>query len=440
VRYPDRNRYVIAGQTPGSTPAMPPSRQMIRLIAALILVCAGVAKAEEPGSESGRVDRLFAEWDKSTSPGCAVGVMKDGRIIHERGYGMADLDHDVKISPTTVFHVASMSKQFTAAAILMLAHDGKISLDDPVRKYVPELPDLGGPITLRQLLHHTSGLRDQWELLVLAGWRYSLDLITDDDILVVLSRQKALNFAPGSKHLYSNSGYTLLAQVVKRVSGQSFRTYTSTRLFAPLGMSQSHFRDDHAEIVKQAAYGYAPSIDGLKLSITNFDTVGATSLLTTVRDLALWDENFYTARVGGRALIDQLQERGSLNDGTQLSYAAGLEIGKYRGLNIVSHAGSDAGYRANLIRFPDQHFSVAARGSFAEVRRDSAASGCSRPLQRKRQPDPVLARRPGQGDGSIRQHLPDLQFSFHALAVRRVLRASLSLPLVGRVARSAGWG
>jgi CubicO group peptidase (beta-lactamase class C family) len=347
---------------------MPPSRQIICLITAIILAFAGAAQAaEEPGSESARVDRLFAEWDKPTSPGCAVGVMKDGRIIHEGGYGMADLDHDVKISPTTVFHVASMSKQFTAAAILMLAHDGKISLDDPVRKYVPELPDLGGPITLRQLLHHTSGLRDQWELLTLAGWRYSLDLITDADILALLARQKALNFAPGSKHLYSNSGYTLLAQVVKRVSGQSFRSYTSTRLFAPLGMSQSHFRDDHAEIVKQAAYGYTPSIDGLKLSITNFDTVGATSLLTTVRDLALWDENFYTGRVGGQALIDQLQERGSLNDGTRLSYAAGLEIGKYRGLNIVSHAGSDAGYRANLIRFPDQHFSAAVLCNLASM-------------------------------------------------------------------------
>jgi CubicO group peptidase (beta-lactamase class C family) len=343
------------------------SLQMIRLIAVLILVCAGGAKAEEPGGESDRVDRLFADWDKPTSPGCAMAAMRDGRTIYERGYGMADLDHDVKISPTTVFHVASVSKQFTAAAILMLAQDGKISLDDPVRKYLPELPDLGGPITLRQLLHHTSGLRDQWELLTLAGWRYSLDLITDADILALLSRQKALNFAPGSKHLYSNSGYTLLAQVVKRVSGQSLRTYTSTRLFAPLGMSQSHFRDDHAEIVKQAAYGYTAGLDGLKLSITNFDTVGATSLLTTVRDLALWDENFYTARVGGRALIDQMQERGSLNDGTRLSYAAGLEIGKYRGLNIVSHAGSDAGYRANLIRFPDQHFSVAVLCNLAST-------------------------------------------------------------------------
>jgi len=204
-------------------------------------------------------------------------------------------------------------------------------------------------------------------LLGLAGWRYSLDVITDADVLAVLSRQKALNFPPGSKHLYSNSGYTLLAQVVKRVSGQSFRAFTGSRLFGPLGMSKTHFRDDHAEIVKDVAYGYAYRDGSFGLSVPNFDTVGATSLLTTVRDLALWDENFYTGRVGGQALIDQMLQRGRLNDGTELSYAAGLEIGKYRGLNVVHHAGGDAGYRAELMRFPDQHFSVALLCNLASI-------------------------------------------------------------------------
>ena len=290
------------------------------LIAAIAAGRAGVAVAgvDQP-EESARVDRLFAEWDKPGSPGCALAVMRDGHIVHERGYGMADLDHNVKITPTTVFHVASMSKQFTAASVLMLAQQGKLSLDDEAKKYVPELPDFGVPITLRQLLHHTSGLRDQWELLGLAGWRYSLDLITDADVLAVLSRQNALNFTPGSKYLYSNTGYTLLAQVVKHLSGQSFRSFTENRIFAPLAMSHSHFRDDHAEIVKGIAYGYAPHEGGFGLSVTNFDTVGATSLLTTVEDLALWDQNFYSARVGGEALVKQLQERGSLNDGTQIS-------------------------------------------------------------------------------------------------------------------------
>jgi CubicO group peptidase (beta-lactamase class C family) len=318
-------------------------------------------------SESAQVDQLFTEWDKPTSPGCALVIMRDGHIIYERGYGMADLDHNVKITPTTVFHVASMSKQFTAASVLMLVQEGKLSLDDEAIKYVPELPNFGIPITLRHLLHHTSGLRDQWELLGLAGWRYSLDLITDADVLAVLSRQKTLNFPPGSQFLYSNTGYTLLAQVVKHVSGQPFRTFTNNRIFLPLGMSHTHFRDDHAEIVKDIAYGYAPHNGGFGLSIPNFDTVGATSLLTTVEDLALWDENFYTARVGGETLVNQLQERGYLNDGTQLSYAAGLEIGKYHGLNMVSHAGTDAGYRADLIRFPDQHFSVALLCNLASI-------------------------------------------------------------------------
>jgi CubicO group peptidase (beta-lactamase class C family) len=305
------------------------------------------------------VDELFQKMDTTVTPGCALAVVKDGRILYERGYGMADLDHNVPITPSTVFHVASMSKQFTAASIVLLAQEGKLSLDDPVRKYIPELPDFGVPITIRQLIHHTSGLRDQWDLLGLAGWRYSLDLITDEDVLHVMSRQRDLNFPPGSRHLYSNTGYTLLAQIVKRVSGQSFREFTTSRIFEPLQMNNTRFRDDHAEVVKNIAYGYQPTKDAFLISITNFDTVGATSLLTTVEDLALWDENFYHPRVGGPQMVQQLQERGKLNNGERLDYAFGLVIGTYRGLATVDHAGGDAGYRSDMIRFPDQHFTAA---------------------------------------------------------------------------------
>ena len=308
---------------------------------------------------SEQVDKLFEKMDRTISPGTAVAAMKDGKILYERGYGMADLDHNVPITPAIVFHVASMSKQFTAASIVMLALEGKLSLDDEVRKYVPELPDFGVPITIRQLVHHTSGLRDQWDLLGLAGWRYSLDLITDDDVLSIMSRQKDLNFPPGSKHMYCNTGYTLLAQVVKRVSGQSFREFTTSPIFRPLGMKNTHFRDDHAEIVKNMAYGYDPAKDTFRISITNFDTVGATSLLTTVEDLALWDENFYNPRVGGPEMIKQVLERGRLSSGEQLDYAFGLVIGKYRGLPTVDHGGADAGYRSDMIRFPEQHFTAA---------------------------------------------------------------------------------
>jgi len=316
----------------------------------------GLAPAERPEA---KVYALFQKMDTTVSPGCALSIIRDHKIVYEHGYGMADLDHNIPITPATVFHVASMSKQFTAASILLLAQEDKLSLDDPVRKYIPQLPDFGVPVTIRELLHHTSGLRDQWDLLQLSGWRYSRDLITDADVLSVVSHQRDLNFPPNTKVLYSNTGYTLLARIVALVSGQSFRSFTTARIFAPLGMKSTHFRDDYDEIVKNMAYGYLPSGDTYRLSVTNFDTVGATSLLTTVEDLALWDENFYTPRVGGRNLVQQLQERGKLNDGEQIGYAAGLEIGKYRGLNTVDHDGGDAGYRSDFIRFPDQHFTVA---------------------------------------------------------------------------------
>ena len=327
----------------------------------LFMLFAGQAGQPVPSQAepAAQADKIFERWNRTDSPGCAVSVMKDGRIIFKHGYGMADLDHDVTINPASVFHVASVSKQFTAAAILLLVQDGKLVLDDDVRKYITELPDFGARITIRHLIHHTSGLRDQWDLLGLAGWRYSLDLITDEDVLSVMARQKDLNFRPGDRHLYCNTGYTLLAQIVKRVSGQSLREFTTARIFEPLGMKSTHFRDDHAEIVKGMALGYVPAFDTFRLSITNFDTVGATSLLTTVEDLALWDENFYNPRVGGRQMIDQMLERGRLNSGESIDYAFGLTHGKYKGLAIVDHGGSDAGYRSDLLRFPEQHFSVA---------------------------------------------------------------------------------
>ncbi len=338
------------------------------LMTAMILVAAiaaGPARVfaapPDRAADPARVDQVFQPWDSPSSPGCAVAVMKDGRIVYERGYGMADLDHDAKITPATVFNVGSIAKQFTAAAILMLVQDGKVSLDDPIRKYIPELPDFGAPITLRQMLHHTSGLRDYEQLLWFDGWRLdSPDLLTDGDILYVMSRQQELNFPPGSDFAYSNTNYMLLAQVVSRVSGQSFPQFTMTRLFQPLGMEHTHFRNNHGETVKNLAYPYLARGGGFDLCIPNYDTVGATDLLTTVGDLARWDENFYTARVGGAQIVKQLQERGQLNDGTRLIYAEGMFVGASGGLRIVETGDAgDAGYSANVSRFPDYHLSVA---------------------------------------------------------------------------------
>ena len=339
-------------------------RSAVTLLGLVLLAPGALAQSKDAGPQAdtidGRVDKLFANWDKPESPGCALAVIKDGSIIYKRGYGAADLDHDVPISPGTVFHVASVSKQFTAFAVLLLAQQGKLSLDDPVRKYITELRDFGTPITIRHLMHHTSGLRDQWSLLIMAGWRLSEDVVRDEDIMDLVSRMKSLNFNPGEQHLYSNTGYTLLAQIVKRVSGQSLREFAEANIFKPLGMTRTFFRDDHAVIVKNQAYAYSGAPGGtFKLSVPNYDTVGASSLLTTVEDLARWDQNFYDYRVGGRTIIEQMQVPGVLNGGRPINYAMGLVAGKHKGLNIVEHSGGDAGYRSHLMRFPDQRFSVA---------------------------------------------------------------------------------
>ena len=282
--------------------------------------------------------------------------MKDGRILYERGYGMANLEHEAKITPTTVFNVGSIAKQFTAAAILMLVAEGKISPDDPIRRYVPELPDFGTPITLRQMLRHTSGLRDYEQLLSFDGWRLdSPDLLTDGDILHILSLQKELNFPPGSNYIYSNTNYMLLAQLVSRVSKQSFPDFTMNRLFQPLAMKHTHFRVDHGEAIRNVAYSYVDKDGGFDLCLPNYDTVGATNLFTTVEDLARWEQNSYTGRVGGDKVIKQLLQPGELNDGTRLNYAPGMFVGLGA---AESGTAGDAGYRADILRFPNDHFSV----------------------------------------------------------------------------------
>lgn len=333
---------------------------MKKLIVIISLIVALPAFAQNSNDTAARVDKVFAQFDKPTSPGCALAVIKDGQIVYKRGYGMADLDHDLAIKPDTVFHVASVSKQFTAMAILLLAKEGKLSLDDEVRKYIPELRDFGHKITIRHLLHHTSGLRDQWNLLIMSGWRLSEDVVKDEDILDLVSKMKELNFKPGDQHLYCNTGYTLSAWIVKKVSGQSLREFSEANIFKPLGMTSTFFRDDHAVTVKRQAYGYrAAANDTFKLSVPNYDTVGASSLLTTVEDLAKWEQNFYDKRVGGEAVIEQMQTPGTLNDGEKLNYALGLTVGQYKGHKVVEHSGGDAGYRSHLMRLPEQRLSVA---------------------------------------------------------------------------------
>ncbi len=304
------------------------------------------------------VDAIFARYTADT-PGCAVGVSKDGKEVLGRAYGSADLEHGIANTPDTIFEGGSVSKQFTAAAILLLAQAGKLKLDDPVDQYVPELPDYGTPITLRHLLHHTSGLRDWGTVTYAAGWPRGSRVHTHAHVLDVVSRQKALNFPPGSEYSYSNTGYNLLAIIVERVSGKTFAHYTRDVVFEPLGMTHTQWRDDYTRIVKGRAIAYGKAPDGFHMQMPFENVHGNGGLLTTVGDLLKWNRNFTSERVGGRALVTELQRRGRLSDGLEISYARGLVVSRYRGLPEVSHSGSTAGYRAFLTRFPDPALSVA---------------------------------------------------------------------------------
>jgi len=305
-----------------------------------------------------QVDALFSEWSTST-PGCAVGVADDGRVVLERAYGMAELEHAVPNGTETIFEAGSVSKQFTAAAVLLLVQDGRLSLDDPVRAYVPELPDYGTPITIQHLLTHTSGLRDWGSLAGIAGWPRTSRVHTHAHVLDILSRQGALNFEPGTRWSYSNSGYNLSAILVSRVAGMSFAEFSRTRIFEPAGMTHTSWRDDFRRLVPHRASAYARRGDEYREDMPFENVHGNGGLLTTVGDLLRWNENFVTAAVGGPEFVALMQQPARLPDGRELHYAHGLFIGAYRGRREVYHSGSTAGYRAYLTRFPDEHLSVA---------------------------------------------------------------------------------
>ncbi|MDH5386274.1 MAG: beta-lactamase family protein [Candidatus Aminicenantes bacterium] len=303
------------------------------------------------------VDEFFSAWDKADSPGCAVAVVKDGQIVYKNGYGMANLELGVPITPMSVFYIGSVSKQFVAMCVVLLADEGKLSLDDDIRKYVPEMPDYGTPITIRHLIHHTGGIRDYLELENIAGIPFGT--YHEQDALDLIIHQRELNFKPGEENSYSNSGYFLLGVIIKRASGKSLREFAQENIFNPLGMKNSRFHDDYMELMKNRATGYYDVGKGnYRNFVSTFDCVGSGGLFTSVEDLFFWDQNFYHHKVGGEDVIELMHTQGVLNNGKKLDYAFGLVIGEYRGLRIVEHGGSLGGYRAELLRFPDQRFSV----------------------------------------------------------------------------------
>lgn len=341
------------------TPALLPAG--VALAAAVAFASPSWRPAADPAPAA--IDAIFAAYDHTNTPGCALGVYRDGRMAYARGYGMADLNQGVPITPATAFYIASTSKQFTAMSIALLAEAGTIGLDDPVRKWIPELPAYADGMTIRHLVHHTSGLRDYLGLWALSG-RAVADEIPAEAALDLIARQRALDFAPGSRYSYSNSGYFLLSEIVRRASGRSLRDYAASAIFSPLGMTSTQFHDDATRIVARRAEGYQPAGAGrFAIVRTSFALVGDGGLLTTVEDLLRWDANFYANRLGrgDAALIAQVTTPGAapLADGSPQRYAFGLMPGRWRGLPIVEHGGAFIGFRAQLLRFPDQRFSVA---------------------------------------------------------------------------------
>mgnify|MGYP002779651517 FL=1 len=312
-----------------------------------------------------RADSVFQRFDRTDSPGCALGVYQDGRLRYARGYGMASLEHGVALTPRSVLDVGSISKQFTAMAILMLQQEGKLSLDDPIRKHVPELPPYADRITLRRALSQTSGLRDLYVAMAQTGRTFRGDTV---DALRVITRSAEPNYEPGARYLYTNSGWILAAQIVYRLTGQTLAQFAEARIFAPLGMRDTRYLADAAAVLPNAAEGYAPdTAGGFRLARSTYDgaIVGAGAVHTTIEDFGRWLDNYDAATVGGRDLLTAMTTPTLLTDGTPArsgptqAYALGLNVGTLRGLRVVGHGGSWAGYRGHFLRFPDQRVAVA---------------------------------------------------------------------------------
>ncbi len=328
---------------------------MARLLAAILALAAALF-AQSPGAE--QIAKIFAAYQHPDTPGCAVGVEAPERDAFAAAYGMADLEHAVANTPATVFEIGSVSKQFTAAAVLLLVERGKVSLDDNIRKYFPELPHYQQPITVRQLLNHTSGLRDWGDIADIEGWPRTTREHTHAHVLEILSRQGSLNYAPGDAWSYTNSGYNLAAMLVERVSGMTLQAFCRKEFFDPLDMTSTQWRDDFRRIVPNRAIGYASRGSEWRQDMPFEDVYGNGGLLSTVGDLLKWNRNLASGKLHP-TVFQSMQKPGTLNDGRTIGYGFGFFLEDFQGLAEVSHSGATAGYRAWLGRIPSKRLSVA---------------------------------------------------------------------------------
>ncbi len=309
-------------------------------------------------SKTDQVDDLFEKWAKADTPGCALGIIQDGELIYKQGYGMANLEYGIPNSSTTVFRTGSVSKQFTTMSIVLADAKGKLSLDDDIRKHIPEMAEYERTVTIRHLIHHTSGIRDYLVLMMLAGKRDE-DYYTNEEVMEALARLENLNFTPGSEYLYSNAGYWLLAQIIERATGKTLREWADEEMFKPLGMKHTHFHDDPRMIVQNRASGYRSKEDGgFEINMTPLEMVGDGGVFTSIDDLLEWDRNFDRKTLGGEDVMTEMLTPGRFNNGKAQVYAGGLRVSHYRGIPIVEHGGVFVGFKAGMIRFPEQGFSA----------------------------------------------------------------------------------
>ncbi len=341
-------------------------RHSIRRAAALALLALPLAAQAPAGPTLPTIDAIFA-GQAADAPGCAVGVRQGGRVVHRAGYGLADLEHRVAITPASVFYTGSLSKQFTATAIALLAREGRIDLDAPARRWVPELPEVAGDVSIRQFIHHTGGLREKWDLLAMQGVPVATTLITQQMVLDLVSRQRGVNFPAGTRYAYNNTGYDLLATIVARATGSSIRAFAQERIFGPLGMATARYADRYGELIPDRAMGYALRDSQWTMLPAMVETVGSGSVYASLDDLLAWVASWEGGVLGDTALQRQLETPGVLSDGRPMTYAWGLVVDEWRGERRVSHTGALAGYRTAIWRLPNQRWAAVVLCNSAEA-------------------------------------------------------------------------
>jgi CubicO group peptidase (beta-lactamase class C family) len=311
--------------------------------------------------ESQEIDDIFKQWSKRNVPGGAIGIIKDGELMYSKGYGIADLEHDIKISSSSVFNICSISKEFVSFSLLLIEEQGKLNLDDTVQTYLPDFPEYDAPLTIQHLINHTSGIRDVKKLIQLKG-KNIFDNLEPEEVYALIKHQKALEFSPGDKFAWSNSDYFILSMIIEKIAGQSLKTFTQEHIFGPLGMKSTLFYDDNTDLIKNRVFSYNKknAKDGFDNVIMRFHLVGSFGAYSTIEDLFLWDQNFYNNKLGkgGQKIITNMHKEGLLNNGESSGYAHSVTINNYKGLKTVRHGGSFAGYRSVILRFPDEKVSV----------------------------------------------------------------------------------